>query len=330
MEYKTVGKTGIKVSNLCFGAMSFGGDADEEMSEKMFNECLEAGINFFDTADMYANGRSEEILGKLMKGKRDELVITSKIYYPASEAPDINGQGLSRKHIMTGVEKSLRRLQTDYIDFYLMHYFDENTDLELLLKTLDDLQREGKILYAGVSNWAAWQIMDGLGISEKELLSRFEIVEPLYNLVKRQAEVEILPMAKNKQLGVIPFSPLGGGLLTGKYQKKQSQGRLIENNINKKRYENDFDTANKFVAYANEHDIDPATLAVAWVASHPAVTAPIIGARNVDQLKSSLAAAEFKMTADMRNELDALSEAPVPANGKTEENAGVKFSTWNK
>lgn len=330
MEYKTVGKTGIKVSSLCFGAMSFGGDADEEMSKKMFNDCLEAGINFFDTADMYANGRSEEILGNLIKGKRDELVITSKVYYPASENPHVNGQGLSRKHIMTSIDGSLRRLQTDYIDFYLMHYFDDNTDLELLLKTLDDLQREGKILYAGVSNWAAWQIMDGLGISEKELLSRFEIIEPLYNLVKRQAEVEILPMAKSKQLGVIPFSPLGGGLLTGKYRKKQTQGRLIENSINKKRYENDFELANQFVAYANQHDVDPATLAVAWVASHPAVTAPIIGARNVDQLKASLAAAEFKMTAEMRSELDLLSRTPDPANGKTEENVGVKFSTWNK
>lgn len=330
-QYRTVGRTGVKVSNLCFGAMSFGGDADEEKSKALFERCLDEGINFFDTADLYSHGRSEEILGKLMKGRRDELVITSKVFFPATEHPSINDRGLSRKHIETAVNASLRRLQTDYIDFYILHYFDDETAIEDTMRTLDDLQKQGKILYPGVSNWAAWQIVDALGISKQELLARFEIIEPLYNLAKRQAEAEILPMAQAKKLGVIPYSPLGGGLLTGKYgvNKRPESGRLTENNVNKFRYEDDFALADRFTRFALEHHVKPATLAVAWVMSHPAVTAPIIGARNVTQLEDSLAAADFKMTAEIRSEISALAPDPDPATGRTEENKLGHFSNWN-
>lgn len=331
MKYKTVGRTGVKVSNLCFGAMSFGGDADERSSKELFERCLDAGINFFDTADLYSHGRSEELLGKFMKGKREELIITSKVFFPAKETPTVNDRGLSRKHIESAVNASLKRLQTDYIDFYILHYFDHETAVEETLRTLDDLQKQGKILHPGVSNWAAWQIVDALGISKQELLSRFEIIEPLYNLAKRQAESEILPMAQAKNLGVIPYSPLGGGLFTGKYgmNKKPKHGRLIDSEVNKIRYQNDYVLADRFTQFAAEHHVKPATLAVAWVMSHPAVTAPIIGARNSEQLVDSLAAADFKMTAELRSEISALTPGPDPATGRTEENQLGQFSNWS-
>ncbi|WP_100487298.1 aldo/keto reductase [Sporolactobacillus pectinivorans] len=320
MEYRTVGKTGIKVSNLAFGTMSFGSTADEATSKAMFDRCREAGINFFDSADVYAGGHSEEILGSLIKNSRDDVVITSKVFWPTGQ--DINARGLSRRHIMRGVEASLRRLQTDYIDFYIVHDFDENTSIEETIRALDDLQSQGKILHAGVSNWAAWQIMKAQGIAAKELLGRFEIIEPMYSLVKRQAEVEILPMAHTEQIGVIAYSPLGGGLLTGKYgaDKRPTSGRLVDEARYSDRYagEENYETADQFTVYAKEHNVAPATLAVAWVKANPAVTAPIIGARNLEQLEDSLAAADFNMTKDMYAEIAGLSRTPAPATDRTE------------
>lgn len=215
MEYHPIGKTGIHVSNLCFGTMSFVGNADEVTSKAMYKRCREAGINFFDTADVYSFGRSEEILGECIAHEREEIVLTTKVFWPTSR--DINAKGLSRKHIIQAIEGSLRRLKTDYIDFYFVHDFDANIPIEETLRALDDLQRQGKILYPAVSNWAAWQITKALGISAKEQLARFELIQPMYNLVKRQAEVEILPLAASEQMGVITYSPLGAGLLTGKY-----------------------------------------------------------------------------------------------------------------
>ncbi|WP_423798436.1 aldo/keto reductase [Neobacillus sp. SAB-20_R2A] len=318
MEYHTVGKTGIQVSNLCFGAMSFGGDADEETSKAMYKRCREAGINFFDTADVY--GRSEEILGECIAHERDEIVLTSKVFWNTSA--DVNARGLSRKHMVQGIENSLHRLKTDYLDFYFVHDFDEQTPMEETLRTIDDLQRQGKILYPAVSNWAAWQITKALGISAKEQLARFELIQPMYNLVKRQAEVEILPMAASEQMGVITYSPLGAGLLSGKYgvNKRPEQGRLVQNARYGDRYsaDEDYITAEQFTKYAQEHNVKPATLAVAWVKANPAVTAPIIGARNLDQLEDSLAAADFKMTEDMYAEISNLSRTPSPATDRTE------------
>jgi aryl-alcohol dehydrogenase-like predicted oxidoreductase len=318
MEYRTVGNTGIQVSNLCFGTMSFGGDADEETSKAMYKRCREAGINFFDTADVY--GRSEEILGECIAHERDSIVLTSKVFW--NTGADVNARGLSRKHMMQGIENSLRRLKTDYLDFYFVHDFDERTPMEETLRTLDDLQRHGKILYPAVSNWAAWQITKALGISAKEQLARFELIQPMYNLVKRQAEVEILPMAASEQIGVITYSPLGGGLLSGKYgvNKRPDQGRLVQNARYQDRYgaTEDFVTAEQFTKYGLEHDVKPATLAVAWVMANPAVTAPIIGARNLEQLEDSLSAADFKMTKEMYTEITNLSRTPSPATDRTE------------
>ena len=320
MKYRTVGKMGIQVSSLCFGTMSFGGNADEETSKAMFHRCREAGINFFDTANVYSQGRSEEILGECLADCRDEMVITTKVFYPMGK--DMNARGLSRRHIMLEVENSLRRLKTDRIDFYFVHLFDENTPMEETLRALDDLQAQGKILYPAVSNWAAWQIAKALGISAKEQLVRFELIQPMYNLVKRQAEVEILPLAVSEQLGVISFSPLGGGLLTGKYgvNKRPEQGRLVEEQRYTARYadEMNFVVADRFTTYAAEHGMHPATLAVAWVMSNPAITAPIIGARNVEQLEPSLAALDVDMTPQWRNEISSLSVTPAPATDRAE------------
>ncbi len=320
MKYRTVGKTGIQVSSLCFGTMSFGGNADEETSKAMFQRCREAGINFFDTANVYSQGRSEEILGECLADCRDEMVITTKVFYPMGK--DMNARGLSRRHIMLEVENSLRRLKTDRIDFYFVHLFDENTPMEETLRALDDLQAQGKILYPAVSNWAAWQIAKALGISAKEQLARFELLQPMYNLVKRQAEVEILPLAVSEQLGVISYSPLGGGLLTGKYgvNKRPEQGRLVEEQRYTDRYadEMNFVVADRFTTYAAEHGMHPATLAVAWVMSNPAITAPIIGARNLEQLEPSLAALDVDMTPQWRNEISSLSVTPAPATDRAE------------
>ncbi|MCH2667452.1 MAG: aldo/keto reductase [Deinococcales bacterium] len=321
MDYRTVGRTGVRVSNLCFGTMSFGDTADEAESTRMFGRCLDSGINFFDCANVYAGGRSEEILGELMTELRDELVITSKVFGPVG--PDINSRGLSRRHIVQAVENTLKRLKTDRLDFYFVHQYDYETPMEETIKALDELVRRGLILYPAVSNWAAWQITKALGISQLNHSARFELAQPMYNLTKRQAEVEILPMAASEQMGIIPYSPLGGGLLSGKYGSgsRPETGRLVENSMYMKRYgRNDYyDIAERFTAYASERSIHPTTLAVAWVGSHPAVTAPIIGARNVEQLEPSLAASNFKMTAEMRNEITALTPEIAPAHDRREE-----------
>ncbi|UOF91973.1 aldo/keto reductase [Fodinisporobacter ferrooxydans] len=320
MNYRTVGKTGIQVSSLCFGTMSFGANADEETSKEMYKRCREVGINFFDTADVYAGGRSEEILGECIAHERDHIVLTTKVFW--NTGADVNARGLSRRHIKQSIEASLRRLKTDYIDFYFVHDFDELTPMEETLRALDDLQAQGKILYPAVSNWAAWQITKALGISAKEQLARFELIQPMYNLVKRQAEVEILPLAVSEQLGVISYSPLGGGLFTGKYgvNKRPEQGRLVQEKRYTDRYgdEMNFVVADWFTAHAAKRGINPSTLAVAWVMFNPAITAPIIGARNVEQLEDSLAALDVDMTPEWRDEISALSVTPQPATDRGE------------
>jgi len=321
MKYRLLGRTGITVSSLCFGTMSFGGDADEATSAAMYARCRNAGINFFDCANVYGRGRAEELLGKFMAGHRDELVITSKVGFQMRDG--LNGEGLSRRHILHEVEESLRRLGTDHIDVYFCHRFDASTPMEETQAALDTLVQQGKILYPAVSNWAAWQIARALGRSAMQGWAPFAVMQPMYNLTKRQAEVELLPLAQGEQIGVIPYSPLGGGLLTGKYGASQrpTTGRLVENAMYQKRYGADlhYEVAERFTGYAHDHGYHPATLAVAWVMSHPAVTAPIIGARNCEQLEASLAAADVEMTSAWRAEISALSIEPPPATDRSEE-----------
>jgi aryl-alcohol dehydrogenase-like predicted oxidoreductase len=307
--------------------MSFGDDADEETSAAMFQRCREAGINFFDCANGYAGGRSEEILGRLIADCRDEVIITTKAYYPTG--PDINAGGASRRHLMAAVEASLRRFKTDYIDLYFMHRFDDRTPLPETLRTLDDLVRQGKILYPAASNYAAWQVAKALGISAKEGFARFECLQPMYNLAKRQAEVEILPLAQSENVAVIPYSPLGGGLLTGKYgaARRPETGRLVENKMYMTRYGADWvvEVAQNFTEFAEARGFEPVSLAVAWVAGHPAVTAPIIGARNLTQLEGSLKSLDIDMTPELRAEISALSPEPAPATDRNEEHMGFSY-----
>ncbi len=321
MHYRSLGRTGVSVSSLCFGTMSFGGDADEVTSAALYARCRDAGVNFFDCANVYGRGRAEEILGRLMAGHRDELVITSKVGFRMREG--VNGEGLTRRHILREVEDSLRRLQTDRIDVYFCHRFDAATPMAETLAALDTLVQQGKILYPAVSNWAAWQIATALGLSALHRWARFAVLQPMYNLTKRQAEVELLPLAAAEGLGVIPYSPLGGGLLTGKYGvgQRPDAGRLVENAMYQKRYGDDehYTVAERFTQYAQDRGYHPATLAVAWVMSHPAVTAPIIGARNLAQLEPSLAAADVAMTPAWRAEISALSAAPAVATDRSEE-----------
>ena len=321
MKYRYLGKTGVRVSSLCFGTMSFGDIADEDESATMYSACRDLGINFFDCANVYAGGRSETILGKLMQGHRDELIITTKVASPFGD--DLNNRGYSRRYIVQEVEKSLKRLQTDRIDVYFLHHFDPTVPIEAVVRALDDLVRQGKILYPAVSNWAAWQIAKAVGFAEYANLARIECLQPMYNLVKRQAEVEIFPLAQADQIGVIPYSPLGGGLLTGKYtrENKPESGRLVTSAMYASRYGKDmyYDIAVAFSEFAMAQGYHPATLAVAWVMAHPAVTAPIIGARNMEQLESSLKSIAVDMTPDLYQAITDLSYDPDPANDRLEE-----------
>jgi aryl-alcohol dehydrogenase-like predicted oxidoreductase len=320
-SHRYLGNTGAKVSPLCMGTMMFGGDADRETSAALFRRCREAGINVFDCANVYEDGRSEEILGDLVADCRDEVVLTTKAYFPTDNDP--NARGASRYHLVRAVENSLRRLGTDRIDVFFVHRFDEQTGLAETLRALDDLVRQGKVLYLGASNFAAWQVMKALGRQRAEGWTPFHVIQPMYNLTKRQAEVELLPLAESENLGVLSYSPLGGGLLTGKYgiDQKPNEGRLVENPMYQTRYGADvhYEVADRFTTFAEEHGYDPAALAVAWVAHHPAVTAPIIGARTLDQLEGSLGALDIDMTEDLRAEVSALSPTPPPATDRVEE-----------
>lgn len=320
MLFRYLGNTGIKVSTLCLGTMTFGDGADEEISASIFRRCREAGINFFDCANVYAGGDSEEILGRLTKDCRGEIILTTKFYGGAGK--DVNARGASRYHIRQALDASLRRLQTDHVDVYFIHHFPKEIPLEEVLRSLDDLVSQGKILHIGASNFAAWQFEKSLGISAIHGWNRIDVIQPMYNLAKRQAEVEIFPMAQSESLGVITYSPLGGGLLTGKYQAgDKAEGRISSNPMYQARYSQDdnFKIAADFTEFSRLHGVEPAALAVAWVASHPAVTAPIIGARSLEQLEGSLKSLEIEMTPELRDEISSLSPQPPLATDREDE-----------
>ncbi|MEH6724524.1 MAG: aldo/keto reductase [Hyphomicrobiales bacterium] len=321
MKTKFLGQTGLQVSELCFGAMSFGGDADVQESGRMFSACRDAGINFFDCANVYSNGAAEQILGALIQDSRDELIITSKCVGPMNS--DINSGGGNRRHILHAVEGSLKRLNTDRLDILFMHHWDENVPLEETLRALEKLVADGKVVYLGASNYAAWQLARGLGISERRGWPRFDVIQPMYSLVKRQAEVEIFPLALAEELGVISYSPVGGGLLSGKYNAKTrpQTARLVANSMYSARYGDPsvFETAEAFTALSEERGIHPVALAVAWAAANPAVTCPIIGARNVDQLQPSLQAPNIALDQELYSAISALSPTPPPATDRLEE-----------
>jgi aryl-alcohol dehydrogenase-like predicted oxidoreductase len=324
---KLLGETGVKVSRVALGAMSFGGDADEPTSASIWRAARDAGVNLVDTADVYNEGRSEQILGRLMKHERDQVVIASKAYFPTGQGP--NDRGASRYHLLRAVEASLRRLDTDRIDLYYLHRFDDVTDLGETLRALEDLVRSGKILYPACSNFAAWQVAHALGVQRLHGWAPLVAIQPMYNLVKRQVEVEILPMAQSLGLAVIPYSPTGAGLLTGKYgtDRRPERGRLLDTKMYTVRYADPrfLSIADRFSALAAELGHPPATLAVAWVASHPGVTSVLVGGRNVEQLAPTLAANQLVLDDETRARITALSIDPPPATDRNEETSAHNY-----
>jgi aryl-alcohol dehydrogenase-like predicted oxidoreductase len=322
-----LGKTGVKVSRVALGAMSFGGDADEATAAQIWRAARDVGVNLIDTADVYNEGRSEEIIGRLAREERDRIVLASKAYFPMGADP--NARGTSRYHLVRAVEASLQRLATDRIDLYYLHRFDDATDLGETLRAIDDLVRAGKILYPACSNFAAWQIAHALGMQAAAGFAPLVAVQPMYNLAKRQVEVEILPMARALGVAVIPYSPTGGGLLTGKYGagRAPERGRLIDNKMYKIRYSDPaiYELAERFCALAAELGHAPATLAVAWVASHPAVTSVLVGGRSIEQLAPTLAAADLVLDPETRARISALSPEPPPATDRNEETSAHNY-----
>lgn len=321
MEYSALGRTGVQVSRLCLGTMTFGAEADLAEASRMYSAARDAGINFFDCANTYAGGRSEEVLGQLIADHRDDVVLTTKCYNAIGK--DRNARGSSRRYLAQAVEQSLKRLNTDRVDVLFMHRFDDLTPIDETLRGIEDLVRSGKVLYPGASNFAAWQTAKALGIAAQQGYSRFEVIQPMYNLVKRQAEVELLPMAESEQIGVISYSPVGGGLLSGKYGPEQRpQGaRLVDNAMYAKRYGEawGYETAAEFTTLSREINVHPVSLAVAWAAAHPAITAPIIGARNLEQLAPSLEALDVAMDTALYERITALSRTPAPATDRLED-----------
>lgn len=296
---------GSDAGRFAFGAMQFGGKADEAASRAMYDAAREAGIRHFDTAWIYNDGQSETLLGKMIAAERDALFIATKVAYA--------GQA-DRTNIQARLDECRQRLQLDMVDLLYIHRFDPDTPLDVTMEALADLKAQGQIRYAGLSNFAAWQVMKAHAIAPVDVL------QPMYNLVKRQAEVEILPMCADQGISVFPYSPLGGGLLTGKYGQGAS-GRLVDNKQYATRYGQDWmhKTASALNALAAETGTHPATLAVAWVAAHPTAPCPILSARNVDQLRPSLDAITFRMDKALYDRISALSPTPPPATDRTEE-----------
>jgi aryl-alcohol dehydrogenase-like predicted oxidoreductase len=333
MDTVYLGHTGVRVSRLAFGTMSFGGDADSEESARLYAACRDAGVNLFDCADTYSQGRAEEILGKLIAHERDQVVLTSKFSFPAGPTPkDANACGASRYHLMRACEGSLKRLGTDRIDLYFVHRFDPRTELEETLRGLELLVQSGKILYPAVSNFAAYQTQRALDIAEREGWAKLVAIQPMYNLLKRQAEVELLPMAHDNRIAVLPYSPLAAGLLSGKYsgERAPSEGRMLTSKNYQVRYAatDARNVASGFLQIAERLGVPAAALAIAWVAAHPAVTAPLLGARNVKQLKVCLEAAAIRLDPGQYEEITQLSQAPAPATDRNDD--GTEHDLWKR
>lgn len=319
MKYKKLGRTGLLVSELCFGTMTFGGkgfwtaigDLQQNVANDLIARALDAGVNFIDTADIYSEGESEKILGKALGNKRKEVVLASKVYGPMGTGP--NDAGLSRKHIMQAVEDSLKRLNTDYLDLYQIHGFDALTPMEETMRALDDLVRSGKVRYLGCSNLAAWQIMKFLWTSDKLNLHRFESLQAYYTLAGRDLEREITPLLEDQNMGLMVWSPLAGGLLSGKFS------RAGEGPENARRTDFDFPPVNKSRAFdiidvmadiAKEKEVTIPQVAIAWLLHQKVVTSVIIGAKSVTQLDDTLKAPGVSFSSEELSLLNKVSQIP--------------------
>jgi aryl-alcohol dehydrogenase-like predicted oxidoreductase len=298
MEYKLLGRTGVKVSPLCLGCMNFGWGAEEPASIKIIHRALDAGINFVDTADVYGKGASETIVGKALKGKRDKVFLASKVHGKMGDGP--NDLGNSRLHIINGCEASLKRLKVDHIDLYQIHRPQSDMALDETLRALDDLVRQGKVRYIGTSTFAAWELVESLWESEKLGMNRFVCEQPPYHILDRRAERELFPFTQTHGFGVIPWSPLAGGLLTGKYQKgkKAPKGSRYESGKFRGGEITDaiWDVIEGVEKIAKAKKCAMDALALAWTLCNPAVTAPIIGPRTMAQLEGNLKALDVKLT----------------------------------
>jgi aryl-alcohol dehydrogenase-like predicted oxidoreductase len=322
MNYRYLGRTGLKVSELCLGAMTFGRESSEAESHAMLDAFVAAGGNFIDTADVYSRGISEEVTGRWMqRQKRDDLVIATKVRFPMGDGP--NDLGLSRKHIMAGVDSSLRRLGTDYIDLYQVHCWDPGSPLDETLSTLDDLVRVGKVRYIGASNFTGWQLQKAVERSSHRGFERFVCLQPLYNLLDRTLEWDLVPVCQNEGIGIIPWSPLRGGWLSGKYKRGTSgpvEGTRIEsaskNNWSESwsAYNNErtWSVLDALHAVAGDVGKTPAQVALRWVIQKPGVTAPITGARTMAHLTDNLGATGWSLDDAHMQQLDQVSALELP------------------
>jgi aryl-alcohol dehydrogenase-like predicted oxidoreductase len=319
MEYRQLGQSGLRVSALTLGTMTFGGQGgfaavgttDVEGARRQVDMCLDAGVNLIDTADVYSGGLSEEITGEVIKGRRDKLLLSTKVRMAMGDGP--NDAGLSRHHIITGCEASLRRLGTDHIDIYHVHEWDGQTRLEETLSALSSLVAAGKVRYLAASNYAGWQLMKALATADSHGFERFAAQQIYYSLESRDAEYELVPLALDQGLGVLVWSPLAGGLLTGKYRRDASPSegtRQVSGTWNEppvRDQEKLYDTIEALVDIAGAHHASPAQVAVAWLLGRPAVTSVIVGARTDEQLRDNLGAASLSLSPDERAALDKVS-----------------------
>src|SRR5688572_5135851 len=322
MEYRYLGRTGLKVSELCLGAMTFGRESSEEASFQMLDHFVEAGGNFIDTANVYSQGISEEILGRWLKGKhREDFVIATKVRFAMGSAP--NDLGLSRKHILSAVEASLRRLNTTFIDLYQVHMWDPGTPPEETLETLNQLVHIGKVRYLGASNYAGYQLQKAIDLSRQRAWEAFSCLQPLYNLLDRSFEWELLPVCEAEGVGVIPWSPLRGGWLSGKYQRgmstpppntriEQAAKQGWSESWNVYANERTWQVIDVLLAVASEVERTPAQVALNWLLQNPAVTAPILGARTLAHLEDNLGATGWSLTPEQVARLDQASMLPLP------------------
>jgi aryl-alcohol dehydrogenase-like predicted oxidoreductase len=326
MQYKTLGKSGLVVSRVCLGCMSFGDPTkgrhswilNEEQSRPIIRQAIECGINFFDTANMYGAGTSEEVLGRALKdfAKREEMVVASKVFMPMRD--DVNGRGLSRKAIMTEIDASLSRLKTDYIDLYQIHRWDEATPIEETLEALHDVIKAGKVRYIGASSMYAWRFAKALYLADRHGWSRFISMQPQYNLMYREEEREMLPLCLAEGIGVIPWSPLARGRLAHPWANQPSSARSASDAVTKSLYADtesvDHLVVDQLTGVAAERGVQQAQVALAWVLQHPSISSTIIGATKSTHLEDAIAALNISLTPDEKTRLE---EPYVPHTWKT-------------
>lgn len=312
MEYRSLGRTGTQVSMLCLGCMMFGRRTELEDSMNIIDRAIDGGINFLDTANVYARGKSEEMVGKALErnGKRDRIVLATKVRSKMSDEPNMRGN--HRLHIIQQCEASLKRLRTDWIDLYQMHRADSEVPIDETLRALDDLIRAGKVRYIGTSTFAAWQVMESLWAAKELGLNRFVTEQPPYHLLERRIERELVPMAQTYGIGIIPWSPLASGFLTGKYRRGEQapEGSRMEDGSGRSKVlfsDAAFDVVEEVVKIAKEKECTPSQLSLAWVAHQPGITAPIIGPRTMEQIEDNLGTVNVTITDEDRKRLDAVS-----------------------